>query len=102
MIVKISILLTIILDILILLFIDSLYCERDYNLVYLGFFGQGLVLFSIIFSEKIPKDLQFRHLHKVVLWLFTFPLVVMGSQGTDLTGRTDSCPITSIDFDQYF
>lgn len=86
-----------IIDLLILVIFDSIYCQKDTFLILYGCFIQlfYFVLFFSCFLDDIDFLLKLKE--KVpfcILILGSFLLLKNGSLGTDITGRTTQCPNT--------
>lgn len=96
----------IIVDIMIVLLIDSVYCQKEIWLILLGIIGQSVMVYLLIHdilpSKKISFDNSFSKEEAVVVIFICFFAVYNGSLGTDITGRTTQCPNTWLLYLQEF
>ena len=99
---KLLVMFTMVMNISILVFVDSIYCKPTWWLIILGLTVQGVCASLLLKGSLLPKK-EISHLElsredAVILLLGCFFLVYNGSLGIDERGRTSDCPNTWIQY----
>ncbi len=89
-------------NILIFVFVDSIYCSADLWLIAFGLFIQitftFLILQDFIPSRKESEDSFLNKENAILVIILSFTMTYAGNLGVDKTGRTDSCPNTWLQY----
>lgn len=87
---------------LIFIFVDSIYCSADLWLIFFGLSIQSILTFLVlqdfIPSKKKSKDSFLNKENSILIILCSFTMIYAGNLGVDITGRTDDCPNTWIQY----
>ena len=94
---KAFILFIIVINILIFICVDSIYCSKDWFFIALGLIPQGICTFLLLQGEFLnEKDSNkvFSKERAIIFIFICFLSTYNGNLGVDKTGRTDDCPNT--------
>ena len=90
----------IVVNVSILVFVDSTYCKPAWWLIILGFLVQGVCAFLLLQGGLLPtketSHLQLSREGAVIMLLGSLFMVYGGSLGIDETGKVNDCPNTWI------
>ncbi len=88
-------------NILIFVFVDSIYCSADWFFIALGIIPQFIMTYLLL-QDVFPKEKEAEgklSKEKVIVFIFIcFLATYNGNLGVDKTGRTTDCPNTWLQY----